>query len=152
MKTYYVYELINLMGTVEYVGETYRPKGRMIQHTKSKSTISGMGMFYGRQDLVMSIVKGFDNRTDARKLETELKLSYGLEPTERNASSKNIKKAYQKKSKEVLAYKLDGTFIGEYCSGRECARVLGLQQTSITQVCKGRQKQTEGYTFKYKEI
>ena len=85
-------------------------------------------------------------------METELKLSYGLEPTERNASSKNIKKAYQKKSKEVLVYKLDGTFIGEYCSGRECARVLGLQQTTITQVCKGRQKQIKGYTFKYKEI
>ena len=40
----------------------------------------------------------------------------------------------------------------EFYSSSECARQLGLHRSSITEVLKGRQKQTKGYTFKYKEV
>lgn len=39
----------------------------------------------------------------------------------------------------------------EFYGSSECARQLGLNQSNITQVLKGRRKQTGGYTFKYKE-
>ena len=38
----------------------------------------------------------------------------------------------------------------EFYGSNECARQLGLHQSSITKVLKGRLKQTGGYTFKYK--
>ena len=39
----------------------------------------------------------------------------------------------------------------EFYGSNECARQLGLDQSSITKVLKGRRKQTGGYIFKYKE-
>ena len=146
MKKYYVYELINLYGTVEDVGETMYPKNRLHQHTKKKPTSGGNGKYYGRQDLVMNIVDTFDNRSDALKLETELKLSYGLEPTELNRHNNSIKKS----CKPVLVYKKDSTFIGEYHSFSECARVLGLQISAISHVYHGKLKSTKGYIIKDK--
>ena len=38
----------------------------------------------------------------------------------------------------------------DFYGGNECARQLGLNQGHITDVLKGRLKQTGGYTFKYK--
>lgn len=37
----------------------------------------------------------------------------------------------------------------EFYGALECARQLGLHQSSITEVLKGRRKQTGGYIFKY---
>jgi hypothetical protein len=149
MKKYYVYELINLYGTVEDVGESYRPVIRMYQHTKvkPKEGISGVGKYYGRQDLVMNIVAEFDTRKEARNLETELKLSYGLEPTELIRHLNHIKIL----SKPVLVYKKDGSFIGEYYSLRECARQLYLSFGVVSEVISGKRTHTKGYTIKYKE-
>ena len=45
---YYIYEIVNLLGTVEYVGETNNPKLRFINH-KCKN-----GLFYKRQDILMN--------------------------------------------------------------------------------------------------
>ena len=77
MKTHKVYQFINSIGVVEYVGETIDPKRRFRQHVQCIN-----GRFYGRQDLIMNIVAEFDNRVDARALEGQLKLQYGLEWTE----------------------------------------------------------------------
>lgn len=153
MKKYYVYELINLYGTVEDVGESYRPEVRFAEHTKTKprDKYHGVGKYYGRQDLIMNIVAEFDNRKDARKLETELKISYGLEPTEMIRSINTGKRNKEIKSIPVLVYKKDGTFIGEYESRAECARKLNLAYPSVVSVCNGNLKSTSGYTIKTKE-
>ena len=75
----YVYELINLMGTVEYVGETQNPKRRFREHTRSKPTSGlGVGKFYGRTDIFINIVKEFDNRKDAYDYQCKLQKEYGL--------------------------------------------------------------------------
>lgn len=145
MKKYYVYELINLYGTIEDVGETYRPEFRMNQHTRIKGHCHGK--YYGRQDLIMNIVAEFDNRKDARKLETELKLSYGLQRTERDRDIKNLNNP----PKITLVYKTDGTFVGEYESLNECVRKLELSLGNAYMVCSGKSKQTKGYIIKYKE-
>ena len=152
MKKHYVYELINFMGTVEDVGETIKPKLRMYQHTKNKRG-SGCGKYYGRQDLVMNIVAEFDNRKDALLLEGKLKLEYGLPWTEKQRDIKGgiLGSIHGKKqSKSVIVHKTDGSFIGEYYSLNECARVLNLNVGVISLVCNGKCKQTKGYIIKYK--
>jgi predicted GIY-YIG superfamily endonuclease len=73
MKTiWHVYELYNLVGTVEWVGESMELKGRLRQH-KSKN-----GKFYGRADIQMNVVKEFDNKKDAWDYQCQLQNYYGL--------------------------------------------------------------------------
>ena len=152
MKKYYVYELINLMGTVEYVGRTYRPNGRLRNHTKHKpvENYTGQGMFYGRQDLIMNIVAEFDELKEASIFECELKTSYGMECTEINNSRRNGKKVGLSNSQPVLVYKKDGTFVGEYYSGREAERRLELASGTIASIFCGKQKTTKEYIIKKK--
>ena len=73
MKTHYVYELFNLVGTIEYVGHTLNTKSRLYEH-KSKR-----GKFHKRTDISMNIVKGFDTRKSAFAYQCELQKEYGLE-------------------------------------------------------------------------
>jgi predicted GIY-YIG superfamily endonuclease len=75
--SYFVYELINLLGTVEYVGETRDPKRRFRQHVGSKPGI-GTGKFYKRQDLFMNIVSEYATKKEAFDKQCELQTSYGL--------------------------------------------------------------------------
>jgi predicted GIY-YIG superfamily endonuclease len=168
MKQYYVYELINYYGSVEYVGETTTPKGRMYDHIKRKPD-SNNGKFYGRQDLIMNIVAVFDNRKEALKLEGKLKLDYNMEHTEMTrsskagkiASKKSVKNGHmhririiaaEKNKKPVLQYSISGDFISEWDSAAIAEKELEkMYATSITQCCKGKLKTTGGYIWKYKQ-
>ena len=80
-----VYELINTLGSIEYVGVTNNPPYRFWQHTKRYP------QFLGRTDVVMHIVKKFDNRSEALMYEGELKLEYGMEWTEKTGAIKGGK-------------------------------------------------------------
>lgn len=60
-------------------------------------------------------------------------------------------KGGKNKPKPVVAYTLDGEFVGEYPSGNAAAEALGVYANSIYYVCKGGMRQTGGYIFKYKE-
>jgi predicted GIY-YIG superfamily endonuclease len=164
MKKHHVYELINLYGSVEYVGETINPQRRFREHTRTKPNDKNTnGQFYGRQDLVINVVSSFDNRKEAMIFEGKLKLEYGMPWHEKVrdilAGNKNVENGHldkirkirvDKYSDAILAYKLDGTFVGEYPSLSECGRQLNL--FNIGNVLKGKQKYDKGYTFKYKEI
>ena len=143
MKKYYVYELINSLGTVEYVGCTYRPKYRFNQHTKRKPSL-GHGKFYGRQDLTMHIVKEFHIRKEAFLFEGELKLSHGMEWTEKGKT--NI---------PITAWDyLTGDFIGQWDSMKETAIALTklkghkIVDGNISQIINGKRNHTAGMTFK----
>lgn len=72
MEKFYVYELINLMGTIEYVGQTNDTIRRLREHKNIN------GKFYKRNDIFMNIVTSFDNRKDAKMLEEQLHKLYGL--------------------------------------------------------------------------
>jgi hypothetical protein len=79
MKTYKVYEIINHYGTVEYVGETTKSLDhRFRQHVKCVPS-PGKGKFYNRQDVIIYEVAQFTTRKEARYLEEQLQLEYGLE-------------------------------------------------------------------------
>ena len=95
MKKWYVYELINTMGTVEYVGESTNPEQRFNTHTKRKSVLkkdgkpNGFGKFYKRIDIFMNIVKEFDNKTDAWFFQCKLQKEWGLKSdSETNSESR----------------------------------------------------------------
>ena len=127
MKTYKVYELINSMGTVEYVGETTLSHTRLRQHTRCVN-----GKFYGRQDLIMNIVAEFDNRVDARTLEGQLKLQYRLEWTERNGNGGKV----QRDSGNLQRISSLG------------AKASGLKQAKVHHICPYCQKEGTGFTMK----
>ena len=55
-----------------------------------------------------------------------------------------------KNCKPVIAYK-DEVKIGEYPSIAKAAECLQLDGSSISKVCKNKQKTIHGYTFKYLE-
>lgn len=76
---YYVYELINLYGTVEYVGYSSRPKVRFFQHTKRKPNPKyPHGRFYGRIDLFLHIVSEYSCKIEALEAEYELQKFWNL--------------------------------------------------------------------------
>lgn len=64
-----------------------------------------------------------------------------------------IAAAYQQKTKAckaVTAFK-NGVLICHYNSIAEAARALNVDGSAISKVCRGKQKTTGGYTFKYSE-
>lgn len=75
---YYVYELVNLLGGVEYVGQTVSPKIRFGEHTRTKPG-QGSGKFYKRQDISMHIVATYATEAEARQAEFDLQVYWGLE-------------------------------------------------------------------------
>lgn len=99
MKIYHVYELYNLLGTVEYVGETSNPYQRWYSH-KTNSKSSGSGKFYGRADIQMHLVREFDNHKDAYEYQCELQKEYGL-----GTDSERYSKASKDKTKHFAGIK-----------------------------------------------
>ncbi len=147
MKKWYVYELVNLMGTIEYVGETYDIKQRLYNHTKTNKSIWD-GKFYGRNDIFMNIVAEFDNNKDAFEYQCKLQKEYGFE-TDLDKMQYSIKKAYEKLNKPILCFDYKSNkFLAEFSSQREASRILNVN--NIDKVLKGTINHTKGYRFEYK--
>lgn len=148
IKKKYVYELINLMGTVEYVGETNRPKKRFYEHTQLKyKSDSGVGKFYGRQDLIMNIVDEFDDTKSCFRYETKLKIHYGLIPSEHiNRRQNGIKNC----SKPVIVTNIKTGEIKEFYGLQNACQNLGLNLGEAGRVARGGRPHHKGYYIKYK--
>ena len=86
---YYVYEIINFLGTIEYIGESKNPKKRFMCH-KSINKSGSNGKFNGRQDIFMNIVKEFNNKKDAFNYQCELQKQYGFESDAEKLSKARI--------------------------------------------------------------
>jgi hypothetical protein len=73
--------------------------------------------------------------------------------TWRYGSSKEKVIIREKKSKSIaiLQYLKGGTFIKEFKSATEAAKTLNLSQTSISSACRGEQKTSGGYVWKFKD-
>jgi hypothetical protein len=101
MKKYYVYELMNLMGSIEYVGESINPYKRFYSHTKYKPGYKNQspsyGKFYGRCDLVMNIVNEFESKKEAFHYQCELQKYYGLE-----TDGERMKRVFSNECREKL--------------------------------------------------
>jgi hypothetical protein len=106
MKKYYVYEIRNLLGIVEYVGETSNPKDRFSRHihrrpclTKKGNVSNGVGGFHKRTDVSMNIVKEFDNRKDAYYYQCELQKQYGFKTDSEKQADKFRGKTHSDETK-----------------------------------------------------
>ena len=142
MKKWYVYEIVNLMGTVEYVGETTQPTQRFANH-KRKLRSPGSGRFGNRSDVFMNIVKEFDNKLDAFEYQCTLQKEYGLKTDKEIRGNVKI---------PILAYDKNGKFIAEFESTTIAANILNIKQPAISYVINGKRKHAKGYTFQYKIV
>ena len=148
IKKKYVYELINFMGTVEYVGETKNPNKRFYQHTKLKFTgVSGNGKFYGRQDLVINVVKEFNDTKSCFRYETELKLYHGLVPSEHLTRRMN---GINNSAKAVIITNIKTGEIKEFYGLQNACQNMGLNTGEAGRVARGGKLQHKGYYIKYK--
>lgn len=142
MKKYYVYEIVNLMGTIEYVGKSCNLKARMANHKCIN------GRFTGRSDIFMNVVADFDNVSDAFDYECSLQTEYGFKS---DRHSHTHKSSYGPPN-EILVYDLSGNFIGEYPSLCNTSKLLNVNKSAIRSVLIGDYKQCKGYIFKYKVV
>ena len=62
----------------------------------------------------------------------------------------NNSKGITRNNKPILQYDLQGNFIAEYSNQNEASKIIGVNQSCISDVLRGRQKQTKGYVFKFK--
>ena len=136
-----VYLLRNInTGEIEYVGCSQNPKQRMYNHTKVKPTegITGIGMFYGRDDLEIVVVKEFTDKKEAYDYEGQLKLQYGFEWTEIS----NAKEFH------VFLYKTK-KLVGKYRSFNKAQTELNFNLGNMCQVIAGKRNHTNGYYGRY---
>ena len=133
---YYVYELVNLMGGVEHVGRTTRPKRRFYEHTGAKPDGNGQGRFYKRQDISMHVVGFFETKTEALQTEYDLQIFWSL-PTDRGktkhskqpkGSNQGTAKLDEDKVREIkilLSQKIPHSTIAEkFGVGRPCITLI----------------------------
>jgi hypothetical protein len=115
MKKYYVYELYNLVGTVEHVGESVNPEIRFKHHTKAKhSNGNGSGRFYGRTDISMHIAKEFSCKKEAWHYQCELQKEYGLKTDKEKLSQAHKDKPHSNETKIKIGLTSKGrTFSSE---------------------------------------
>jgi predicted GIY-YIG superfamily endonuclease len=152
MKKYYVYEIINLLGTVEYVGETTMPKRRFYAHTKIPKKIGvGSGRFYNRSDIFMNIVKEFDNKKEAFQYQIQLQKEYGLDTDldklRKNGFKKNHPFHLKNNYTKVKGYDSEGNCVGTFESIGDAARILNIKKAGVWSAANGNIKKTKGYSF-----
>jgi predicted GIY-YIG superfamily endonuclease len=144
MKKYYVYEIVNSIGTVEYIGETNNCKLRWNNHKCIN------GKFNGRNDIILKVVSIFYNRKDALELQYKLQKQYGfetdLDKCKKNSLSGGFKKKIGKRPVNAYDYKTK-MFICYFPSTRNAEKVLNI--SNIDKNLKGEYKQVGGYYFEY---
>ena len=63
----------------------------------------------------------------------------------------DIKNNFKQRSYIICQYDLDGNFIKEWKNGSEIANELGFNKSKIHNVCRGHQKTSNGYIWRYKK-
>jgi predicted GIY-YIG superfamily endonuclease len=132
MKTWKVYEIINSMGTVEWVGETCRSlESRFYEHKKKPQTNNTCGRFYGRSDVSIHLVAEFNNRPEALVLEKQLKLEYRLELND-FANGKKCRKLTLETAEEIKSIYAN-TKITQHALGER----YGVSRSAIAYIVRG---------------
>ena len=134
----YVYLLRDGNGNVVDVGESKSPKDRLYSKTKRKPG-PGHGKFYGRTDITLEVLKGYDDRKEARQEEKRLQKLYNLTRYEDKAFREvNLKarKLTREQAEEVKKLYIPGKTT---LSG--IAKQYGVTRGVITGIVKG-------YTYK----
>lgn len=87
-----------------------------------------------------------------RNMVSNLEWMTAKENSNHGTRNERMAKAISKSmSIPIIAINLKTGESKDFYGTSECSRQLGLNQSNITSVLKGRRKQTGGYTFQYKE-
>ncbi len=124
---------------------------------------AGGGLCYHTNESINKIQKANINTKKPKSLETKIKmslakkgktktgdLSYLKSPKRAEKIKKSrINKPHPKSSNPVLQYDLEGNFIKEWKSAEDLLQ-YGYNPNLIRTCCRGKQKQSKGFIWKYK--
>jgi predicted GIY-YIG superfamily endonuclease/DNA-binding XRE family transcriptional regulator len=131
---YYVYELVNQMGTVEYVGKTVNPKKRFRQHLSLPK--GNHGRFHNRQDIQMNIVGCYENLYESLQVENDLQVYWGLETDRSKRSVKGIKNGCSKLTEEQV--KEIKNLLTKKISQDKIAKEFNVSRSAIALIDRGK--------------
>ena len=132
---YYVYELVNLMGGIEWAGCTIDPKVRWKKHTGPPQK-NGNGKFYGRQDISMHIVAIYATKAEALQVEFDLQIFWGLPPDRKKTARTGSEHANAKLEEDQV--RQIKNLLAQKISGLEIARRYSVKQSCIYAIKSGK--------------
>lgn len=159
----YIYALIDPIHlNVRYVGKTIRPKERFKEHLKeclSLKTYKDKWLNKLKSKNLIPIFKVLKicSLSEFEKYEEfyikKYQSRFLTNSDESGQGNKNRKRELVENSnfnrKIVYQYNLNGDFIQEYKSVRECSRQLNINHANITRCCNGISKHASGFIFRY---
>lgn len=127
----------------------------------SKQELIDMGLYYNQPAEYLMFVtrkqhkhlhhKFMSEDEHKRRSECIMGSKNGFYGKHHSEETKNKNKAAHKKhTKPVLQYTLDGQFVAEYPSLHEVKRQLGYDRKHVSDCCRGKNKTSYGYIWKYK--
>lgn len=158
---YYIYKATNKVNNKVYIGQTVDFKRRKAEHTSSKNGIHAKCVFhraiqkYGKENFEWEVIDTCETLDEALFLESMYISKYNSCTFMDNSNGYNIlytqngKKSFVHNSQKVVAYDLDGYFVGVYDSMQDAGRQLNCQGTNIRKCLIGERKSTGGYQFTY---
>ena len=88
---------------------------------------------------------------ETRKKQSDTRLGYKhSNETKQKMRKPKTESHCLNKSKPVIQYTLDGTFIKEFPSQKIAGNILNINNIDISACCTGKQKSAKGFIFKYK--
>lgn len=132
--------------------DEYIPKPRMILKDKIIYVYNLKGDF--EAEVPYKDIHRYLGISSNKKLTTIIKTKSIIAEKQLRLEKSDKIEPYIKKNKNkvVLAYKLDGTFVGEFNSINSLCRELNLDNSCVNRVLRGVNKSTKGYTLKIKDI
>lgn len=156
---YYIYKATNKINNKVYIGQTLDFKRRKAEHESSKNGIHAKCVFhraiqkYGKENFDWEIIDTCKTIDEALFLESMYISQYNSCTFMDNSNGYNIlytqdgKKSFVHNSQKVIAYDLDGKFVGVFNSMEEAGRELNCQGTNIRKCLLGERKSAGGYQF-----
>ena len=154
--------------TFETKGEAYAKERALIAFYKSNNPIYGYNIAAGGHGAT-GTKKSAESKEKTRRKLTGVKHTPERIENQRKAAlllwqnsdhRRKMSKVHTGKNKgrdnatarPVLQFSLDGSFIAEFDCMRAAQEATGINRRAIGSVCTGRQKQTHGFKWKYKEM
>ncbi len=157
---YYIYKATNKVNGKIYIGQTVNFERRKREHLSSKNGVHyNCGIFhkaikkYGKENFEWEIIDKCKTPEEATELESLYIIKYNSCISFEKSNGYNIL-LWQERWKiapnsiKVLAYDMQGNYIGTYQSCGEAARELNCLQPNILKCLRGKRKSTGGYQFK----
>jgi hypothetical protein len=151
---HYIYKINHISGK-NYIGQTIEIKERFSYHKRKIKNKKHDNFLLNEDSNInnydFTIIDEVDNQETADFLEKYYINEYKSFHTDNGFNLTPGGKGFinYRSSKKVFTFKLNGDFIKEYKSIRECARELKLDAGGIYRNCIGKYNKSQGYVFSY---